>query len=143
MLRATRTTSPSLKLLVTSLTLLVLTAGGSSAGGQVTPTTTAPTATPTEQVPALSTALVTYTGHTKAVISVAWSPDGTRLASCSDDGTVQVWTAADGHRLAHGSALPLPRAVGGPRLRPMYRCWRGLCERAMRDGTLALSLALS
>ncbi len=34
---------------------------------------------------------VIYTGHGgAAVISVTWSPDGTRIASASQDGTVQV-----------------------------------------------------
>ncbi len=33
----------------------------------------------------------TLEGHTHVVNSVAWSPDGTKLASASDDGTVQVW----------------------------------------------------
>ena len=28
--------------------------------------------------------------------AVEWSPDGRRIASGSDDGTVQVWDAADG-----------------------------------------------
>ena len=56
-MRSARTTSPSLKLLVASLTLVVLTACGSSGGGHATPA--APTATPTEHVPVLSTALVT------------------------------------------------------------------------------------
>ena len=34
-----------------------------------------------------------YTRHTEAVNSVAWSPDSTRIASTSWDGTVQVWEA--------------------------------------------------
>jgi WD40 repeat protein len=36
-------------------------------------------------------AIVTYTGHTDSVERVAWSPDGTMIASASVDGTVQVW----------------------------------------------------
>ncbi len=35
-------------------------------------------------------------GHTDAVYSVAWSPDGKQLASAGHDGTVQVWNATDG-----------------------------------------------
>ncbi len=49
----------------------------------------------------------TYRGHSNYrggpsntwlgfVNAVAWSPDGTRIASGSDDGTVQVWNATDG-----------------------------------------------
>lgn len=34
----------------------------------------------------------TLTGHTRGVSDVAWSPDSTRLASASDDGTVMVWS---------------------------------------------------
>ncbi len=40
--------------------------------------------------------LFTYRGHTNAVESVAWSPDGKRIASGSDDNTLQVWDATDG-----------------------------------------------
>ena len=38
----------------------------------------------------------TYSGHSDTVTSVAWSPDGQRIASGSYDTTVQVWNAADG-----------------------------------------------
>ncbi len=42
------------------------------------------------------TSLLTLKGHTSAVRSVAFSPDGQRLASASDDGMVKVWDARDG-----------------------------------------------
>ena len=37
-----------------------------------------------------------YSGHTGWVKTVAWSPNGTRLASGSWDNTVQLWNATDG-----------------------------------------------
>ncbi len=40
--------------------------------------------------------LYTYRRHSSSVEALAWSPDGKRIASCSIDGTVQVWDAADG-----------------------------------------------
>src|SRR6266571_4830943 len=46
-----------------------------------------------------SLTLYMYSGHSFAVNSVAWSPDGKRIASASDDGSVQVWMAATGERL--------------------------------------------
>jgi WD40 repeat protein len=41
-----------------------------------------------------NTALYTYRGHSGAVYAVTWSSDGKRIASGSDDNTVQVWVAA-------------------------------------------------
>ncbi|HVB75284.1 MAG TPA: WD40 repeat domain-containing protein [Ktedonobacteraceae bacterium] len=38
----------------------------------------------------------TYAGHTDYVSSVAWSPDGKRIASASGDHTAQVWGASNG-----------------------------------------------
>jgi len=37
--------------------------------------------------------LFIYKGHSTYVWSVAWSPDGTRIVSASQDGTVQIWNA--------------------------------------------------
>ena len=43
--------------------------------------------------------LMTLTGHAEMPESVAVSPDGTHLASASDDGTVKVWDATTGQEL--------------------------------------------
>ncbi len=44
----------------------------------------------------LGSLLYIYRNHSKEVVGVAWSPDGTRIASASYDHTVQVWDAANG-----------------------------------------------
>ncbi|TMD69802.1 MAG: hypothetical protein E6I91_01215, partial [Chloroflexi bacterium] len=43
--------------------------------------------------------LFTYLGHTDAVESVVWSPNGKLIASAGDDKTVQVWDASTGKSL--------------------------------------------
>ena len=53
------------------------------------------TATPTP-APKPGDTLFTYHGHTAFLRGVSWSPDGRRIASASDDGTVQVWDAFTG-----------------------------------------------
>ena len=47
----------------------------------------------------VGTTLFTYHGHTDWVWSVAWSPDGKRIASASGDETAQVWDATSGDHL--------------------------------------------
>jgi WD40 repeat protein len=44
-------------------------------------------------------------GHSQAVTDLSWSPDSSKLASSSEDRTVQIWEASTGKRL---------RRVGGP-----------------------------
>ncbi|HOU12830.1 MAG TPA: BTAD domain-containing putative transcriptional regulator [Anaerolineae bacterium] len=46
--------------------------------------------------PTYGKALFTLAGHTDAIYHLAWSPDGARLASVSQDGRVKIWDAAAG-----------------------------------------------
>lgn len=46
--------------------------------------------------PAAGATVTVLEGHTYPVLGMAWSPDGTRLASASEDRTVRVWDSAAG-----------------------------------------------
>jgi WD40 repeat protein len=45
------------------------------------------------------------TGHERSVKAVTFSPDGTLIATVSDDGTTRIWAAATGAHLATILAL--------------------------------------
>src|SRR5262249_47321758 len=73
--------------------------------------------------------LAKFTGHGGPVNTVAWSPDGKRLASGSDDTTVLVW---DTSRLkaepptTHGKAATLARLWDGLRQRESAKAFDAL-----------------
>lgn len=46
-----------------------------------------------------------FGNHGRCVSSLAFSPDGRTLVSCSDDGKIKVWEVATG-RLANSRELP-------------------------------------
>jgi WD40 repeat protein len=55
-------------------------------------------------------ALQIYSEHQSAVTSVAWSPDGTKIASSSTDNTVRVWDPSTGDDLL---IINLPEGITG------------------------------
>jgi eukaryotic-like serine/threonine-protein kinase len=65
---------------------------------------------------ALGTLLYTYRGHSQGVMAIAWSPNGSRIASGSHDKTVQVWDASDGsHAFTyHGHSDWVPSVAWSP-----------------------------
>ena len=77
--------------------LVACASGPSSQAASTTPT--AVRATPTPTVETRTASLLTYTGHSDGVVGMAWSADGKRIVTCSDDDTVQMWDAATGKTL--------------------------------------------
>ena len=57
------------------------------------------TSSVSHRTPSVGTTLSTYSAHLNAVGALAWSPDGSLVASASYDKTVQVWDPVTGHRL--------------------------------------------
>ena len=80
---------------IVSMAVLGLTGGAFSLSRLLLPgeTTSVQTRPPVQKLP------YTYAGHSGPVLSVAWSPDGKRIASASVDQTVQVWAAQSGSLL--------------------------------------------
>ncbi len=63
--------------------------------------------------------VLTLTGHSQSVIAIAWSPDGKRLATGSDDMTVKLWDANTGACLGvigrHDASILDVRFISGGR----------------------------
>jgi WD40 repeat protein len=53
--------------------------------------------------------LLIFANHTKAVFSGDWSPNGTRIATAGNDGTIRIWDAATGDELL---TLSMPAGYG-------------------------------
>jgi WD40 repeat protein/tRNA A-37 threonylcarbamoyl transferase component Bud32 len=83
-----------------------------SATGTESPSTTV-TETATQPTTGIGSLVTTYTGHTQYVDAVAWSPDGSMIASASGDNTVQVWNASTGENLLiyRGHSNPVSAVV--------------------------------
>ena len=65
--------------------------------------------------------LLVLRGHEEGVSAAAFSPDGARIVSGSDDGTVRVWDAASGAELLvlrghEGLVVPAAFSPDGARI---------------------------
>ena len=80
----------------------IATATPSSVGSSPTSATLSPTSSPAQSpttIPAsgpIGATLFEYHGHPSGAFAIAWSPDGTLIASGGSDKTAQVWSALTG-----------------------------------------------
>jgi eukaryotic-like serine/threonine-protein kinase len=115
---------------VTALVLVEKSGGKQQTGNH-------PSASPPSRPTTLRTAVYRYRGHRGVVHDVAWSPNGQRIASASDDGTVQVWDALTGK-----NSITYSQHTG-----PVYAvAWSfdgSLLASVGADGTLQVWMAVS
>src|SRR5712691_9097390 len=79
-----------------NITIFALAGGSIAEFATACTTSPIPALKPTPAPIIVGSLLYTYRGHTDYVFTVAWSPDGKRIASGGNDNTVQVWDAVDG-----------------------------------------------
>src|SRR5438093_9191196 len=108
---------------------LILTMSGIGCSTASPPPAPTPTATPP-----LGKTLLTYNGHTSRVFAVAWSPNGQRIASGSDDQTVQTWDARTGRNafIYHGHSDSVGAVAWSPDSRRIASGGVGIHDHTVR-----------
>ena len=87
--------------------------------------------------PPIGTRLLIYRGHSDSVMTLAWSPDGSRIASGSIDKTMQIWEVSSGRLLrtysGHSNAVwTLAWSPDGSRIASGTYVWEVSSGRLLR-----------